>query len=706
MSDTFLDCKLDYDRQYAGKDSFTAFIPVNLENGKECIIKSNNGSPNEEYYKWQFLYSLVYSGLYPKDYIGAEIGFPKGNKKANPIEIDAAIFDDKSWFERYYKMKTEHDQDSLDWLRKHMVVAIEFKRNEKKNIDQAYNEQLKPAMKESERDYCLGVIYDNERLFLFHKREGKYLRLNEFYNEKGPESGISDLSLHLPDAYRSIPSFNDLHFLSSGVSLSPTSQKTLDELEQISGIHSKQINSAMHNILSTIDSVSLSNSGYELLIKILALKIYDEKCSKRNPNRTLEFYVSENELDYKSLNDQYIQSFIRRFKKLLQSASQQYYEILNGGIDFKNESVVRVMITAVRELQDYSFVNSFHTDLYQLVFYRFADSFAKSKNSQFVTPIPVIDFLVQIVNPRGEETVMDPTVGIGDFLSISYVNSESKLDDKNLYGVDNDRQMIMLAKLNMLLNGDGNARLLCKPDLGSITSKFDTTGNLVELIPELNSNGRWDNRGDSTKLMKFDVVLTNPPFGEDRKWHPKTQKQVSQSELYELWKSSRAGSWIDPGLLFLENAFRVLKVKGRMGIILSNSIASIDRWKKARAWLISKMRIVALFDLPPNVFADTGVNTTILVAYKPDPEDLKRLIDSDYEIFVKDIKRIGYEVRTSKRVKFFKPKYEVDPDTFQVSQQADGTPKIDEEFTETVGEFRKWCLSQEETLQDLFIRKR
>ena len=71
-------------------------------------------------------------------------------------------------------------------------------------------------------------------------------------------------------------------------------------------------------------------------------------------------------------------------------------------------------------------------------------------------------------------------------------------------------------------------------------------------------------------------------------------------------------------------------------IVLSNSIASIDAHKKARQWLMDKMRIVALFDLPANVFAETGVNTTIIVAYKPKAEELQRLKEQNYDIFVRD----------------------------------------------------------------------
>ena len=100
-----------------------------------------------------------------------------------------------------------------------------------------------------------------------------------------------------------------------------------------------------------------------------------------------------------------------------------------------------------------------------MVFYKFATPFSKDANAQFVTPLPLIDFLVNIVNPRNGETVIDPTVGIADFLSVSYVNSNSKLDDNNIFGMDIDEQMVMLATLNMLLNGDGNAKIKAQADL-------------------------------------------------------------------------------------------------------------------------------------------------------------------------------------------------------------------------------------------------
>jgi len=73
---------------------------------------------------------------------------------------------------------------------------------------------------------------------------------------------------------------------------------------------------------------------------------------------------------------------------------------------------------------------------------------------------------------------------------------------------------------------------------------------------------------------------------------------------------------------------------------------------------------------------------------------------------VKDIHKVGYEIRTSKRVKFFSPIYKINKQTFEVEQDKDGNPLLDEEFTATVAEFKEWCLGQEKTLQDLFVKEK
>jgi type I restriction-modification system DNA methylase subunit len=135
---------------------------------------------------------------------------------------------------------------------------------------------------------------------------------------------------------------------------------------------------------------------------------------------------------------------------------------------------------------------------------------------------------------------------------------------------------------------------------------------------------------------------------------------------------------IDLGIIFLENAVRVLKENGRMAIVLSNSIASIDTHKEARKWLIENMRIVAIIDLPSNIFAEAGVSPTIIIAYKPSKEKLNELRTANYQVFSKEIKKVGYEVKTKNKVKCFETQYKINPITFEKELNPDGSAMLDE----------------------------
>jgi len=715
MMRLFSQMKAEFDNKFENLTEFNSFLSEHLTFSKIVKLRKKNKDRNEQYYKWQFFYSLIKSGMYVKDYIGTEIHFPKGNKNSAPIILDGAIFDDKNWFEKYKSYHKNKNQEALDWLRKHLICVIEIKKESTKDIETVWNQQLKPALKESENTFCLGVLYDTERLFLFKKQEDKYLRLNEGYNIRKDASQTKDLQLHLTDTYNTIPTYEQLIKKVYHPKID-RSKRTIDDLEMISGVYSTQLTDGISNILRTMDKVSLMNQrGYEILIQMIALKIFDEKKNewlkyyiqdKEDEDiKLLKFYIEPNEREYRTLNDSNIIVFTERIKELKGQAETTYKEILSESImDLRDESHVRVIASVVSSLQDFTFTKSSKNDLWQLVFYQFANAFTKAEKAQFLTPIPLIEFIVDIINPKDGETIIDPTCGSGDFLSVAYVKSDSELNDKNIFGVDNDNQMVRLAQLNMLLNGDGRSILKFQSGTGSISHKYNTENELFPLIPEMHKAGNWEISNDYTKLKKFDIVLTNPPFGEDRSFVPKNEAEKKLIECYETWDLC-GGKKIDLGIVFLENAYHILGENGRMGIVLSNSIASIDTHKKARKWLMEKMRIVAIFDLPANVFGETGVNTTVIVAYKPKSNELIKLKERNYQVFFKDIKKVGYEVKTSKRLKIFPPVYKVNYNTFEIEINSEGCVVLDEEFSETVCLFKDWCKEQERALQDIFIKK-
>ena len=92
----FSEAKYKFDNKYKAKSEIEkSLVTVDGKFIERINIKDVKGLPNEEYYKWQFIYSLIYSDLFPRDYIGTEIYFPKGNISSSPIKIDAVIFDSR-----------------------------------------------------------------------------------------------------------------------------------------------------------------------------------------------------------------------------------------------------------------------------------------------------------------------------------------------------------------------------------------------------------------------------------------------------------------------------------------------------------------------------------------------------------------------------------------------------------------------------------
>jgi type I restriction enzyme M protein len=645
------------------------------------------------------------ANLFPRDHIGTEIYFPKGNINSQPIKIDAVVFSSNDWIDYYKKYREQKDQDALQRLRELAVCVIEFKRNDKK-IEQVFSSQIKAALKEPDSDFVLGIYYDAGRLYLFKKMGNEISRYDNNLNFPNSQRILEKFQLEITDPYYTIPTLNDLIKKNNGITVDVTQLK-VEDLDIVQTITDENIKAALNQILRVLDSVSLFNEvGYQILIQLFAIKIFDEKRSEEY-GWPLKFYIEDKEIINDSLADDNVQAFIKRIQELFNEAKRFYKNILEENkIDWKNIRHVRVATEIVKQFQRYSFVRSRKSDLYQLVFYNFATRFKKDENAQFLTPLPIIDFMVKIVNPRRNETVCDPCCGIGDFLSMSYVNSNMKLDDRNLYGFDKDYDMTVLAQLNMLLNGDGNAIIKYLPDAGSINQKLSVDGEIKLLDLKYHSKGNWDNWPDNTELMKYDVILTNPPFGKGRSLDlsKKTDRDLAELyELYHLYVQENPKAGLDLGIVFLENTVRMLKEGGRFGIVLSNSIASTNTWAFARKWLMENVRIVALFDLPPNVFAETGVNTTIIIGYKPSKDRLNQLINDNYEVFIRDITKVGYTKKTSNRNVVFEKDYLLDEETFETIINDQGESVVDEEFSRIVDEFKEWCIFQESELKKLFL---
>lgn len=208
---------------------------------------------------------------------------------------------------------------------------------------------------------------------------------------------------------------------------------------------------------------------------------------------------------------------------------------------------------------------------------------------QFRTPRHIIDFMVAIVDPKKDETVLDPACGTAGFLISSYkhilkFNTDALGDNtlapdekgrlaQNFKGYDISPDMVRLSLVNLYLHGFINPNIV----------EYDT----------LTSQDRWNEHAD--------VILANPPFMSPKggiKPHNRFSLQSKRSEV-----------------LFVDYMAEHLTPQGRAGIIVPEGIIfqSQTAYTQLRKMLVEDY-LVAVVSLPAGVFNPySGVKTSILI---------------------------------------------------------------------------------------------
>ena len=210
------------------------------------------------------------------------------------------------------------------------------------------------------------------------------------------------------------------------------------------------------------------------------------------------------------------------------------------------------------------------------------------------TPRHIIDFIVEVIDPKKNETILDPACGTAGFLISSYKHilkqstKEKKgdlpltPDDRkrlinNFVGYDISPDMVRLSLVNMYLHGFQNPKIY----------EYDS----------LTSDERWNET--------FDVILANPPFMTPRggiRPHKRFSIQANRSEV-----------------LFVDYIMEHLSTDGRAGVIVPEGIIfqSANAYKALRKMLVENNYLYAVVSLPAGVFNPySGVKTSILLMDK------------------------------------------------------------------------------------------
>ncbi len=213
---------------------------------------------------------------------------------------------------------------------------------------------------------------------------------------------------------------------------------------------------------------------------------------------------------------------------------------------------------------------------------------AAGDSGEFYTPRPVVQFMVQVVNPRLGETLYDPAAGTGGFLVESFshlakqirtVEDRHRLHHDTLFGGEAKPLPYLLAQMNLLLHGLENPQI-------------DPHNSLRHKLADL---------GDRDRV---DVILTNPPFG-------------GEEEQGIIGNFPADKQTAETALLFLQLIMRKLRRRpkpGRAGVVVPNGTLFADGVAaRVKAELLTGFNLHTIVRLPNGVFAPyTSIPTNLL----------------------------------------------------------------------------------------------
>ncbi|MDX1992882.1 MAG: N-6 DNA methylase [bacterium] len=375
------------------------------------------------------------------------------------------------------------------------------------------------------------------------------------------------------------------------------------------------------------------------IINLLFCKIYDEINTPLNEYVTFRAGVDESPAEVK-----------KRIVKLFeQQVKREYEDVFDSQdiISLDEDSIVYV----VGELQNY-LISQADRDAIGDAFEVFIGPALRGPEGQFFTPRNVVKMMVEILDPKPGEMIIDPACGSGGFLIAALEHVWRKLDadaqafgwteeflgrrkrevaSRYFRGIDKDSFLAKVTKAYMAIIGDGRGGVFCENSL----------------LP----SDDWENKVQSSiQLDTFDLVLSNPPFGS--KIAVKGEHILRQYDLAKKWDYDKAiQMWNSasklkpkqsPQLLFIERCLQLLKPGGRMGIILPESIFGNPSHGYIVQYLKQNAKVIGLISMPEELFQPyTHAKTCVAIVEKLPPDD-------EREIYMGIVKWCGHDSRGNK----------------------------------------------------------
>jgi type I restriction enzyme M protein len=360
---------------------------------------------------------------------------------------------------------------------------------------------------------------------------------------------------------------------------------------------------------------------------------------RQNPSHE---HISQYVFPWLRILDQTLEMFGNGDRKTIEPAQKDMMEDAYFQFPRDKEETLQRAVKTIDELFMYVDSRAANSDILGDIFeYLLSEIESSGKNGQFRTPRHIIRFMVELLNPQPGELVIDPAAGTGGFLfsSIQHIlkqatnpdvlvlewdgtphrltggdaKIEPYLTGEFFTGYDNDRTMVRIGWMNMILHG------IEQPE-------FSRRDSLGKSLPD-------DESG------KYNVVLANPPFTgtvDTGDLHPRRFPRNPSRSTEAITNKSE--------LLFVWLMLDLLQVGGRCAVIVPDGVlfGSTNAHIALRRQLLFEHDLKAVISLPAGVFQPyAGVKTSILVFHKVGEQPAPGAPPRTQEVWFYDIRADG-----------------------------------------------------------------
>jgi type I restriction enzyme M protein len=420
-----------------------------------------------------------------------------------------------------------------------------------------------------------------------------------------------------------------------------------------------------HNYIHGNEGMPKDAAFWQFLYLLFA-KMYDERESLRS-RRPPQFYVLPDE----PFNDAGRRAIRRRIEALFVEVKKEYD--LFGPRDELTLSD-RALAFIVGELASYNLTGT-DADVKGIAYQELVGDNLRGDRGQYFTPPGAVKLMVDILDPRDDEVVLDPACGTGGFLreTLRHLLEKYRTDEHTTGFPDTREQLIehqdklQEYSRDRLFGADFDP-FLVRTSAMSVMMLTGKPGNIYYMDSLAFPGGYLTGRETAASRIPLgktvDVLMTNPPFGTDIKIEDPATLAMYRDGVARSWSRSRetgrlvAGenpvSAMAPEQLFIQRAVQWVKPGGRIGIVLPNGILSNPgpTDEAIRTWILENCWVLGSVELPVETFVhEAGVNilTSLLFLKKKTDEELRAAAiggrQPDYPVFMAVAEKVGIDRR-------------------------------------------------------------